>query len=182
MREIDLTVAAKTLPTIKKGVDKYIWIMDRLPKCDVSMDMGFQKIFNGFYRIRRNQEFLKGYYSYLESRKDFAPGFVDVLQYFYDGCGRIEASFSSKLAATLNPNLPVWDSIVLENLKLRKPQAYEAYRLEKTIQVYQTLQNWYLDYLKTDNARQTLLLFDRVYPHTNITDTKKIDLTLWSIR
>ena len=36
--------------------------------------------------------------------------------------GRYESSFASRLLATIEPRMPVIDSIVLRNLKLRRPR------------------------------------------------------------
>jgi hypothetical protein len=35
--------------------------------------------------------------------------------------GKLEASFASKLLATIDPNLPVWDKHVLRNTGLKAP-------------------------------------------------------------
>ena len=48
---------------------------------------------------------------------DFSLTLVEL----FAATGRIEASFASKLHATLHPNAPVTDSVVLENLGLRLP-------------------------------------------------------------
>jgi hypothetical protein len=45
------------------GLDKYQYIMEHVMKTDVSADEDFQRIFNGFYIVRRNEEWRNVYYS-----------------------------------------------------------------------------------------------------------------------
>ena len=47
------------------GLDKYQYIMDRVKKTDLSKDSDFQKSFNSFYLIRRNEAWRNIYYEYL---------------------------------------------------------------------------------------------------------------------
>ena len=84
----------------------------------------------------------------------------------------IYASFSSKLLATVNPNMPVWDKFVLQNLGLRAPYYYEKERLHKTILLYQKICDWY----HTEDAAEKLIQFNLRFPNVDITDVKKIGL------
>ena len=43
------------------GFDKYKQIMETVRKTNVSTDLDFQRIFNAFYRVRRNAEWRKTY-------------------------------------------------------------------------------------------------------------------------
>lgn len=55
------------------GFDSYVKILklSRDKSLDLSTDIdGFQKLFNGYYRIRRNEEWRKEYYNYFESVKN----------------------------------------------------------------------------------------------------------------
>lgn len=168
------------------GLDKYQWIMRTFKNLDVSTNREFQKKFNYFYKIRqRTSEFYKAFYQKLEtSKQGKCPTYGEVIDYFYSRFQRIEASFSSKLIATINPNLPVWDKEILRNLRLRKPYYYERVeaRLEKTKKLFSVIIKWYADYLKTEDCRKQLAEFDMQLPNSGITNTKKIDLILWQTR
>lgn len=59
----------KSLEKIESGLMKYQNIMNRFHETDVSKDIELQRMFNGFYRIRRNQEFRNEYYQFLERNK-----------------------------------------------------------------------------------------------------------------
>ena len=154
--------------------------MRKVHETDVSIDAEFQKSFNGFYRMRqRPAAFYKSYYAFLEQNKNNRElTFEDILTYLYDETGSIHASFSSKLLATVNPNMPIWDKFVLQNLSLRTPYHYEKDRLQKTVQLYQKICSWD----ETEQAAEKLQLFNELFPDVNISDVKKIDFILWATR
>ena len=150
---------------------------------DETNDKEFQRAFNGFYRVRqRPQVFYDTFYSFMEENKGSAPSFEKTLKYFEKELKRIEPSFSSKLVATINPNLPIWDSVVLDNLQLKPPAYYRKDRIEESIKLYERIVDWYKDYLKDEEGQKMIELFDEEYPNTGITDIKKIDFVIWQIR
>lgn len=159
--------------------------MERFWQVNVSSDEEFQRTFNGFYRVRRRKpEFYQALYNFLESHKNRTVNFREILSYFYERFGKIEASFSSKILATLNPDMPIWDSEVLKRLHL-KPARYSLSpqeRLEATCKIYKTIQDWYTTYLTTPEAHKMIAQFDEHVGNTIITPTKKIDFILWQTR
>lgn len=170
----------KMLDRVKVGLTKYNWIMRRVHEVDVSADANFQKSYNGFYRMRqRPADFYKTYYAFLEQNKDNPSlTFEEILTYLYEETGSIHASFSSKLLATVNPDMPIWDKFVLQNLGLRTPYYYAKDRMQKTIQLYQRICEWY----QSEQAREKLQLFNALFPNEEISDVKKIDFILWATR
>lgn len=52
------------------GLDKYEYIMDNLTKTEVSIDKDFQRNFNSFYVVRRDINWRKIYYNYMEKNKN----------------------------------------------------------------------------------------------------------------
>lgn len=165
---------------VETGIDKYNWIMKHVHQVDVSADAEFQRFFNGFYRMRqRASSFYASYYTYLEQNKcNQELTFEDIVTYLYQETGSVHASFSSKLLATVNPNMPIWDKFVLQNLGLRTPYYYEKNRLQKTVQLYQRICDWY----KSREATEKLNEFNRLFPNLDISDVKKIDFILWATR
>lgn len=173
----------KAIEKASPGLIKYLSIMDRFNQVDVTQDEDFQRMYNGFYRVRqRKEEFYKKYYSFMQANKNEKPSFEKTLLYFYDELGRVEASFSSKLIATINPYLPVWDSIVLQNLNLKKPQTYSKNRIEETVDLYNVIVVWYENFTISEEGKQIIHLFNNKYPETDITDVKKVDFVLWQTR
>lgn len=180
---MDIQQVDEALIKLEPGLHKYKVIMEKLNSTDVSKDKEFQKLFNGFYRIRqRKQEFYQAYYLILEESKGKNCSFGEILEKIYKETGRFEASFSSKLFATVAPHKPVWDSFVLQNLGLKAPYTNDKRRMEKIIILYDEISKWYEEFLHTQEAKEILSLFNDKYPNANITDVKKIDLILWQIR
>ena len=178
---IDIATIRNTLPTISRGLEKYVKIMGEFRKCDVAKDLMFQRTYKGFYRMRRNQNFCQCYFGYMEAHKTIIPAFGNVLLFLYESTSRIEPSFSSKMLATINPEMPVWDVNVLSNLSIRPPRPYHKERLKATVDAYSVLLDWYAGYVETQNARDVIGVFDEIYPDTQITNVKKIDIALWSL-
>ncbi|MFS0779587.1 DUF6508 domain-containing protein [Neobacillus sp. 3P2-tot-E-2] len=181
--KVDDSKLKEAIKKAKLGLEKYMKIMDLVNSVDVSKDKEFQRAFNGFYRVRqRPQAFYDTFYSFMEENKGSTPSFGKTLKYIEKELGRIEPSFSSKLVATINPDFPIWDSVVLNNLQLKPPAYYRKDRMEETIRLYERIIDWYKDYLKDEEGQKIIELFDEEYPNTGITDIKKIDFVIWQIR
>ena len=101
------------------GLDKYQYIMEQVSTTNVAADTDFQRIFNGFYIVRRNETWRKVYYEHFESVKNSAPTFESIITYLYDYTGNIEPSFSSKMLATILPEKPIWDRYVVQNMNMQ---------------------------------------------------------------
>lgn len=173
-------ISGTAIFNIAKGLEKYQRIMHELRRTDVSVDAEFQRNFNGFYRVRqRNKAFYQCYYGYMEMQKDNTElTFREVLLHLYKQTGRMEASFSSKLLATVRPEMPIWDAMVLKNLGLRAPSAYAEGRADKIVKLYDTICQWY----QSSEALECAEQFERLFPGTNLTATKKADFILWQTR
>lgn len=165
------------------GLDKYQFIMEQVNKTDISIDAEFQRTFNGFYIVRRNEEWRKAYYEYFESVKKGTPTFTSILIHLYECTGNIEPSFSSKMLATIFPDKPIWDRYVVQNLNMELKGRTKQERLENAIVLYTDIERWYADFLQTDKAKECIEVFDHVMPdYKHISSIKKIDSILWSIR
>jgi hypothetical protein len=118
----------------------------------------------------------------MEASKVQAITFSQALRTLRELTGRIEASFASKLVATLDPNKPVVDKFVLDNFGLRLPYYSTDNRESKTIQVYSQLCRKYEGLMACPIAHIICANFAKMYPWANITDLKKVDFVLWQIR
>lgn len=165
------------------GLDKYDVIMNSVKNTDVSKDTEFQRVFNAFYVVRRNEEWRKVYYGYFERIKTEMPTFEGILKYLYEKTGNIEPSFASKMLATICPDKPIWDKYAGGYLELELRGSTKQKRLENAIELYAKMEKWYEDILQTDQARDRIKEFDDFIPdYAHISNTKKIDCILWSIR
>jgi len=165
------------------GLDYYAKIMCQVRRTNVSADKDFQRLFNAFYVVRRNEGWRKVYYDLFETLKDGTPSFAYIIRYLYEKTGNIEGSFSSKLLATLCPDKPIWDRYVVENLGLKLEGKSKAEQLNNAIRLYEEIENWYRDFLTTQKAAECIAAFDKALPDYRwINPIKKIDCFLWSIR
>jgi hypothetical protein len=122
------------------GLDKYQYIMEHVMKTDVSADEDFQRIFNGFYIVRRNEEWRNVYYSYFEKVKNSKPTFEDIITYLFEKTGNVEPSFSSKMLATIIPEKPIWDRYVVQNLNIKLTGLSQEEKLKSAIEKYSEME------------------------------------------
>lgn len=165
------------------GLDKYRYIMEQVNSTNVAIDTDFQRIFNGFYIVRRNETWRKSYYEYFESVKNSKPTFASILTFLYECSGNIEPSFSSKMLATIFPEKPIWDRYVVQNLNMQLTGTKKEEKLRNAIVLYNDMEKWYADFLETEKGKECIGVFDRVLPDYRwLSSIKKIDCLLWSIR
>ena len=166
----------------KKDMDRYARIMDGVWTTNVSADRKFQKTFNGFYRVRRDENWQKIFYDLFESCKTMeSRSFELILRTIFEKTGRIEASFSSKMLASLDPQMPIWDSVVLARLGLKPiSSTNKEKRIQDAVEIYQTIEYWYRGFLQADGAQDILKQFDAAFSeYTGFSPVKKIDFLLW---
>ena len=183
MIHIDAKRVIETRIAESMGFDKYKKIMDWVRRTDVSSDREFQRTFNSFYRVRRNEEWRRAYYNLFEEVKNSKPSFEYIIRTMYKETGNIEASFSSKMIATIDPNMPIWDRYVVHNLCLKVKGKTKEEQLSCTVDLYDQMVRWYRTFLDTPNGQECIEEFDRILPeYTWMSSVKKIDFYLWSIR
>ena len=128
-------------------------------------------------------EWRKAYYSLFEMAKSSNPSFESIIRTMYEATGNIEASFSSKMLATINPDMPIWDRYVVQNLCLDMKGKTKEDQLKCAVDLYDKMINWYDGFLHTENGKDCISEFDRVLPgYVWMSDVKKVDFYLWSIR
>jgi hypothetical protein len=170
------------LGKIGKGLEQYCWLQEHVRTVDVSRNTDFQRKFNGFYRVRRNSRWRASYHQLMERAKSTGISFAEALQTLKRATGNIEASFVSKLVATLDPTKPIIDKFVLKNLGLRLPGHFTSDREQKTIRVYEQVCTAYAELTANAKGRMICEKFRLCYPEAEITEVKMIDLVLWQIR
>jgi len=181
MEESDIISA---IDRAHKGIGQYLEIMDLFHNVDVSVDCYFQRLFNAFYRVRqRKREWYEEYYSFMQKNKSAPVPFEKVLDHLKNTLGRYEPSFSSKLAATLNPHEPVWDRFVLKNTGQTAPYYTANNKFQGAKEIFRNIRKWYANYLISEDGIHVISTFNRlVEKHERITDIKKVDFVLWQTR
>ena len=166
----------------KKDLANYDYIIRQIRQTDISADDSFQRKFTYFYKIRRKAEWRKAYYELFEENKyNSDVSFEMILRSIYHQTGQIEASFASKMFAALNPERPIWDSIVLSKLRIkpsRNPDKQK--RLQDTVEIYDLIVGWYERFLQSDEAKEFIQKFDSAFPdYVGFSEVKKIDFLIW---
>jgi hypothetical protein len=166
------------------GIEKYTFIIKEPSKRDISNDAIYQKVFNAFYVVRRDHKWRKVYFDYFESQKhNKSLTFELVIRYLYQNTGQVEASFSSKLLSTVNPNMPIWDSYVLKNLGLKMKMGKPQDRIEQAIRIYRDIHETYMRLVKSEWGKSAIVKFNELLPDARwISDIKKIDFFIWQTR
>jgi hypothetical protein len=171
---------------IKKsfGIDKYVFIIKELLKREISKDLDYQRVFNAFYVVRRDTKWRQTYYNYFELQKQNSNlTFEDVIRYLYLKTGQVEASFSSKLLSTVNPNMPIWDAYVLKNLGLKMKAGKPKDRMEQAIRLYEEIHETYMRLVKSVWGKAAIAKFNELLPDARwISDIKKVDFFIWQTR
>ena len=181
----DVKEALKFLAERKADIARYCDLQRRSLEVNVAEDREFQKAFTAFYRLRRNDAWRKYYFKLFEEqkKKENHTSFGEIQLRLFQHCGQIESSFSSKMLATFDPQMPIWDSYVLKNLGLKLKGTNKELRFSLAVVLYDNICSWYRDFLKTDEAKELLSLFDQAFPEfRDITDVKKIDFIIWALR
>lgn len=152
---------------------------------DVSRDTKFQTTFNAFYKVRRNLGWREKYYKLFEDvRTSGDLSFESILKRLYNDTHRVEASFASKMLATLNPDMPIWDSVVLAKLELARPQWSKCAetRLQNAVKRYGEIVDKFKS-ISDENKQYMIGEFDRAFEQfRDFSDTKKIDFIIWQMR
>lgn len=167
------------------SVAKYGRLQAMVLQVDVSLSGEFQKLFNGYYRAgRRKAEWYSSFYQlFEEAKKSPTPTFSGLLQTMRDRTGHVEASFVSKMLATLRPSEPVIDSVLLGHAGLKLPHAYDRERLSQCARVHQELKCILERVTQSPNGRNVITEFDGRFPDLlGISAIKKLDFVLWQIR
>jgi len=66
---LDESSIDKCLDRLKDGLVKYLWIQNNVININVSQDIEFQRKFNHYYRVRRNELWRNEFYLLLEKSK-----------------------------------------------------------------------------------------------------------------
>ena len=100
-------------------------------------------------KIKSNLMFLRTVPKVIDGIQSFAKRkeitFEETLKHLHTNLDRVEASFASKLIATINPDLPVWDKEVLGNIdsELNYINLKTNDRINLCVDRYEAMKNWY---------------------------------------
>ena len=154
-------------------------IMEGVNKPGFSKNKDFQTLFNMFYRVRRDEDWRKNFYDVFEMAKKKGFTFEDILSELYKYEHHVEASFASKMIATIDTQKPIWDKNVLKALGLKLTGQGET-RIENAKGIYKEIEKMFEDYMNTKECKKNIKEFDQMLPsYSDISCVKKIDYLLW---
>src|SRR3954471_15632853 len=106
------------------GLDQYRYLMDAFRRTDTTRDMQFQRTFRSYWQMgaaRLGDEFCKAYFAHMQELKAFDladVGRIAVRLYGVPansrGDRKLHFSFSTKMVHMLQPDQPVYESLVTQ--------------------------------------------------------------------
>ena len=174
------------------GFEDYKTIISLVNTVDVSKSTDFQTAFDRYYRVRRNDDWREKFYKYFESVKcNNDISFDEIIDYIYNNLNTVqgksnpvEASFSSKMLATINPDMPILDSKVLRNMNLKIRGDKPCEKLESAKVIYRRICARYHNYICSPNSgcEDMIAVFDSYFPNCrDFSICKKVDWFLWAL-
>jgi hypothetical protein len=168
--------------TLSGGISKYKAIISTFRGTNVSTDAHFQRLYKGFYfTAPKRKEWYERYFSLFEKEKNGKPTFESLLRAFAKINGSSEASFISKMLATIDDQQVIIDSKVLSffGLQLKRSGSLEE-RLRTAVLVYRQLTELMKKLLISPKGQAAIKVFNDIYPNTDIAEIKKLDFVIYS--
>lgn len=181
-----MSCAIGNLKLNQRGLERYNCLQRTLLKGGGASNPDFQRAFKSFYRVRRSDGWCEMFFTILDREKhNLAVSFREVLAEIHCGTKRVEASFASKLVATINADRPVWDRHVLDNMGLKPPHwsRNPSRRLRRCGELYECIRTSTSRTIRKSGFEEWRSRVDDAFPQfSHFTDIKKLDLLLWQSR
>jgi hypothetical protein len=198
MRNPDLAALINNAPDIVEGigreaVDVYLFLSDQFIKGPVTQNHLFQFVYRSFYRLDNaglTPEFRTAYFECLEDARGKAM--VDIAAIVMKlhklptrkGHKSLQFSFVTKLANTIDPNSPIYDTEVAKCFSFRVPYNYKPAdaRLQEYMAFYLRLKTFYRESILQGSLKELTALFEKTYAHaaSRIPPVKVLDFIFWS--
>jgi len=174
-------------------IDPYVWLLGELPIVNVAQHQEFQRVYRRYWQLnpaRLSEGYLTAYFGHLEQLKG-QPEYVTVeavarhlLPIPTHGNGRqsLQFSFASKLVHMLNPEQPVYDSMVERFFFLPTGRTNETteQKIARLLISYEFLHAEYGRVLEQALLAQAIARFrERFLVNAAYTDRKIIDTLIW---
>lgn len=181
--EIDTVFYERDPKEWDKFLDVYIFLRDNLGRADAAdIAADYQRKVNYFYQVRRNAAWREKFYSlFFRCAKEGNADFAGILRALFAMSGRVEASFASKLAATIDPDLPLIDRHVLTYIDQELPTSQRSPegRITTVIELYNDMKKGFTSYLTTASGQYLVARFTTEHGDKKISPMKMLDFVLW---
>ena len=171
-------------------VETYILIRTTIPEVDLTGEGAepVRRRFNAYYGVRRNASWRSMFYQRFENAKpsglNSSDLFEQTLMLMHEDTGRVEASFVSKLVATLRPETPIIDSVLRGWLSKYTDCPAFGGSVATASAYYQWLSEVMHNAATSQQAQDWFELFDDAFPGSGrgetISTTKKLDFLIWA--
>ena len=176
-----------------EDVEVYLFLMDRYEsnRGRVSNDHVFQFLFRSYYRLDNaglSDDFKRAYFERMEELFGAQIDLREICLYLTKFRNRrnqisLQFSFATKMAATIDSSLPIFDSFVAKMLDFRPPgygRSLEQ-RLERYLDFYNNLKE-VVRLLSKDERIKSLrdALAQKLAKWTSLSIEKQIDFILWA--
>lgn len=180
------TTMLNAMLKLTTGLTEYRELMELYRQSkDISTDEVFKRRFTYFYRVRREKAWRDVFYRIFEDvrsgrrKADFRAIVTDLRK--KDPKHRVEASFVSKMLATLDDSLPIIDYFVLKTTQLGQIGGAGEKKIDLAVQKYEALKEWAALYLASKAGKANLKIFNKTLGKyaRGVSDMKKLDFLLW---
>ena len=181
----------KSMLARELGFDKYNQIQKEY-KIDPTKE-DFVKAFDGYYDVREDKFWRDQFFDYFNKQKnnkniDYKTIIYEISEYEHENkegkrSKKIEASYASKMLATINPEMPVLDKNVLTNLGLDENKGNNREeKIKDAISKYNKICDFHNQVKKDKTSMKEIRKeFEQNICVSNLSDSKIIDYLLWKM-
>ena len=161
-------------------LNRYDFLRTQLPLVNVGQDTDFQRTYSGLFQLRyMAQQHRSAYFGMMEQEKNNAAhSFSTLLAAYHQQIGRWEVSFISKLIAIIDPNRPVWDSLVSKQLDLSLPLQRDQ---ASCAAAYAALEAKMRGLLQHALFPDVLTAFTTCFPNRPYQPMRILDVAIWGL-
>lgn len=173
-----------------ESIDVYKFIQNEFLKGSIENNYLFQFVYRSYYRLDNaglTEEFKKEYFKLLEeNRGKEIFNYEDALKRLYKfknrkGQESFQFSFVTKLFNTVDNNMPIYDSEVVNIFGLSKytQHSFEV-KIEKYLNQLEAIKNAYQKIIDERLLENTINRFNQKFIDSTLTEMKRLDFIFWS--
>jgi hypothetical protein len=173
----------------QRDVQFYQFIKNELKRTNVAENLIFQLVYSKFYTLdnrKLSPEFKLEYFRIMEELKSNETIDLETILFkLHDiplrDSFKFHFSFASKLAHTLDENVPIWDSQIAKMFSFKRPIGDDWAKIaDDFIDQIENIQSAYKEIITNNLLEKSLKAFDDKFKGNDISTYKKIDFIFWS--
>jgi hypothetical protein len=165
-----------------------LYLTTRLHECDITRNDVYKRVYSRYYGLKGaglTEQFLSRYFLLLEDAKKsgFDPSMIaqDLKEYpNRKGQLSLQFSFITKIGATIDPNLPIYDSRIVQLFGIRNSKIIRDYdkRLHAHLEDFEEIKRRIAACMKERPIKELLRRCHEV--GGGLPDKRLVDLILWA--